>query len=166
MFHFVSNSQFSLRNINMAKGIPPKDPPSTKVEINTRKTSQNGNHNADATERNLAAASSLSLTDQNPFDYGNSGCSRLTEANRYNTFSGVPRKSSIKLRPKNPVSRSASARTTTSVATKASLAFESSMPGCSLLHMYTLRILFWDILVSGGDVVTDFYRVSSPFLTS
>ena len=145
----------------MAKGIPPKDSPSTKVEI--RKTAQNGNHNPDATERNLAAASSLSLTDQNPFDYGNS---RLTEANRHNTFSGVPRKSSIKLRPKNPVSRSASARTTTSVATKASLAFESSMPGCSLLHMYTLRILFWDILVSGGDVVTDFYRVCSAFLTS
>ena len=148
----------------MAKGIPPNDPPSTKVE--TRKTAQNGNHNLDATESNLAAASSLSLTDQNPFDYGTDRCSRLTEANRYNTFSGVPRKSSIKLRPKNPVSRTASARTTTSVATKASLAFESSMPGCSLLHMYTLRILFWDILVSGGDVVTDFYRVSSAFLTS
>ena len=148
----------------MAKGIPPKDPPSTEVEI--RKTAQNGNHNPDATESNLAAASSLSLTDQNPFDYGNGRSSRLTEANRYNTFSGVPRKSSIKRRPKNPVSRSVSARTTTSVATKASLAFESSMPGCSLLHMYTLRILFWDILVSGGDVVTDFYRVRSALLTS
>ena len=150
----------------MAKGILPKDPPSTNEEINARKPLQNGNHNPGATETNLAAASSLSLTDQNPFDYGNGRCSRLTEANRYNTFSGGPRKSSNKLRPKNSVSRSASARTTTSVATKASLAFESSMPGCSLLHMYTLRILFWDILVSGGDVVTDFYRVISNFLIS
>ena len=144
----------------MAKGIPPKDPPSKEEETNRRKTSQNGNFNSNATERNLVAAPNSSLTDQNPFDYGGSRRSRLTEENRYNTLSGASRKSSIKLRPNNSVSRSASA------ATKASLAFESSMPGCSLLHMYTLRILFWDILVSGGDVVTDFYRVKRFFIYS
>ena len=144
----------------MAKGIPPKDPPSKEEEINRRKTSQSGNFNNDATERNLVTAPNSSLTDQNPFDYGGSRRSRLTEENRYNTLSGASRKSSIKLRPNNSVSRSASA------ATKASLAFESSMPGCSLLHMYTLRILFWDILVSGGDVVTDFYRVNKFFIDS
>ena len=142
----------------MAKGIPPKDPPSKEEETNRRITSQNGNCNNDAPKRNLVGAPNPSLTDQNPFDYGGSRRSRLTEENRYNTLSGASRKSSIKLRPNNSVSRSASA------ATKASLAFESSMPGCSLLHMYTLRILFWDILVSGGDVVTDFYRVNKFFI--
>ena len=144
----------------MAKGIPQKDPPSKEEETNRRITSQNGNFNNDAPKRNLVASSNPSLTDQNPFDYGGSRRSRLTEENRYNTLSGASRKSSIKLRPNNSVSRSASA------ATKASLAFESSMPGCSLLHMYTLRILFWDILVSGGDVVTDFYRVNKFFIDS
>ena len=47
-----------------------------------------------------------------------------------------------------------------STGTTASLAFERMTPGCSLVNIFMLRILFWDILISGGDVVTDFLRVS------
>ena len=47
-----------------------------------------------------------------------------------------------------------------STGTTASLAFERTNPGCSIVNIFILRILFWDILISGGDVVTDFLRVS------
>ena len=50
-----------------------------------------------------------------------------------------------------------------SSATSASLALMRKNPGCSLANIFMLRILFWDILISGGDVITDFLRVSSIF---
>ena len=43
--------------------------------------------------------------------------------------------------------------------TKASEAFERMNPGCTLANFFFLRVLFWDMVVSGGDVVTDFLRV-------
>ena len=43
--------------------------------------------------------------------------------------------------------------------TKASEAFERMNPGCTLANFFFLRVLFWDMMVSGGDVVTDFLRV-------
>ena len=43
--------------------------------------------------------------------------------------------------------------------TKASEAFERMNPGCTLSNFFMLRVLFWDMMVSGGDVVTDVLRV-------
>ena len=43
--------------------------------------------------------------------------------------------------------------------TKASEAFERMNPGCTLANFFMLRVLFWDMMVSGGDVVTDVLRV-------
>ena len=50
-----------------------------------------------------------------------------------------------------------------SSATSTSLALVRKNPGCSLANIFMLRILFWDILISCGDVVTDFLRVSLIF---
>ena len=47
-----------------------------------------------------------------------------------------------------------------STGTEASSAFQNMNPGCSFVNIFMLRILFWDILISGGDVITDFLRVS------
>ena len=47
-----------------------------------------------------------------------------------------------------------------STGTEASAAFQNMNPGCSFVNIFMLRILFWDILISGGDVITDFLRVS------
>ena len=50
-----------------------------------------------------------------------------------------------------------------SSATGAFLPLMRKDPGCSFANIFILRILFWDILISGGDVITDFLRVCLLF---
>ena len=50
-----------------------------------------------------------------------------------------------------------------STATIKSFALMRENPGCSFANIFVLRILFWDILISGGDVITDFLRVCLLF---
>ena len=45
--------------------------------------------------------------------------------------------------------------------TTASTAFERKYPGCGLVRLYVLRVLFWDILISVGDVASDFLQVKA-----
>ena len=46
-----------------------------------------------------------------------------------------------------------------SIFSTATFAYMRRHPGFTLVNIYILKILFWDILVSVGDVVTDFLRV-------
>ena len=75
----------------------------------------------------------------------------------YRTLSWYKNKSASK--PYRGISAASVSSNITTITT-ASKAFERKNPGCGLLNFYVLRILFWDIVVSGGDVVTDFMRVS------
>ena len=84
--------------------------------------------------------------DKNPFDYADSPRYPPKRRSKYKSFS-----------MKSKLHRSLS------TATSASLALMRKNPGCSLANIFILRILFWDILISGGDVVTDFLRVSLIF---
>ena len=47
--------------------------------------------------------------------------------------------------------------------TSAYIALMRKNPGCTFANIFILRILFWDIFISVGDVVTDFLRVNSIF---
>ena len=136
----------------MAKGIP-KDPPSKEKEIKPRNDSEGGYSHHD--ENYSIRGSNLSLSDKDPFDY--SVGNKSPPPSRYNTLSWYAKKSKNKRR--SAVSRKSSSRSATSTVTRASFAFERIDPGCRLINIYILRILFWDILISGGDVVTDFLRV-------
>ena len=62
---------------------------------------------------------------------------------------------------KKKVNRRPSLKSTggSSYKTRASEAFVRINPGCTLANFFILRVLFWDMVVSGGDVVTDFLRV-------
>ena len=83
---------------------------------------------------------------ENPFDYADSHRSPPKRRSKHKSFS-----------MKGKIRRSLSS------ATSASIALMRKNPGCSLANIFILRILFWDILISGGDVVSDFLRVSLIF---
>ena len=81
---------------------------------------------------------------ENPFDYADSP--RYPPRRR-------SKEKSLSMKTLRPLSS----------ATSASIALMRKNPGCSLANIFILRILFWDILISGGDVVSDFLRVSLIF---
>ena len=136
----------------MAKGIP-KEPLSNEVQ--TRQKNETKGNISNYSDENLSFyGSNVSLPDNYPFDYTDGNKSLPS---RYNTLSWYDRKTKNKRR--SPVARKSSSRSATSTVTRASFAFERIDPGCRLINIYILRILFWDILISGGDVVTDFLRV-------
>ncbi|CAB4070460.1 unnamed protein product [Lepeophtheirus salmonis] len=43
--------------------------------------------------------------------------------------------------------------------------FENKQPGFGIIHFMTLKIIFWDILISIGDVVSDFMQGTSLIMT-
>ena len=72
--------------------------------------------------------------------------------------SSISSNSDVTLREEQPTRRIISSRLQRF--STATFAFVRRSPGCTLINTYILKILFWDILVSTGDVVTDFLRVN------
>ena len=124
----------------MAIGKEPTN--STSTEDNTYDSNKSNNcHNCSkSSNHDLENGQNF---DKNPFDYGDGPQSHPKRRSRIKSFS-----------------KQSKAHRSLSSATATSLALIRQNPGCTLANIYILRILFWDILVSGGDVVTDFLRVS------
>ena len=112
------------------------------VEYNPRHAAQNSRKYSSGSTRMHASRSEPSLISCNKQSFDD------TDGARASSY-------------KKKLNRRPSLKSTggSSYKTRASEAFVRINPGCTLANFFILRVLFWDMMVSGGDVVTDFLRV-------
>ena len=126
----------------MAKGVKRKD---------NRSNSDPGRNIPDKeSNRSIIKDESVDYTDSKGFPL-----EKRPPRERISDISTISSNSDIPLRQKQSTRRMVS-----SVFSTATFAYIRRNPGCTLINIYILKILFWDLLVSGGDVVTDFLRVN------